>query len=110
MPAVKLPGFAPTRICGTMEEDASLSPFKGNADNHGPPESVPPVMLKVIWPTPVFRMLKNWGGAGPPPCTAKNVRPVCGIRMVCRTADTVIVTGTTTLCARLVLEIVTVPE
>src|ERR1700689_1320209 len=110
MPAFKPLGSTPTRTCGTIDDDASLSPLKGNADSHGPPESVPPVMLKIIWPVPVLRMLKYCGGAGPPPCTAKNVRPVCGIKMVCNTADTVMVTGTTTLCAGSALEIATVPE
>ena len=50
------------------------------------------------------------GAGNPPPCTAKNESPVSGITIVCRTAVTVIVTGTTMLCMGFALAMVTMPE
>src|SRR5712671_5442830 len=110
MPAVKPCGLTSKRTAGTRDEAASLSPFTGKADSQEPPDNVEDFTLQSICPWPVFKMLKNCGVVGPPPCTAKNVNPVCGMSMLCGTADTVMFTGMMTLCAGFTLDAVTTPE
>src|SRR5216684_1550585 len=110
MPAVKPFGSTSRRTAGTRAEDASLNPFAGKVDSHEPPDSVDDFTLQSICPWPVFKMLKNCGVVGPPPCTAKNVNPVCGMSMLCGTAEIVMFTGTITFCAGFTLDTETTPE
>src|SRR5258708_2330220 len=97
-------------MAGTIGELTSLGPLPRFTVSQFPPVAVGARTVDGICPAQVFRILKNCGSVGPPPCTAKNVRPVCGIKMVCCTAEMVMVTAKVTVCTGLVLVLVSVSE